>query len=231
MQFLPSTFVSYDQPVPPGGVNPPSPYDPTDAIYAAARMLCANGARNNTDIHAAIFAYNHADWYVQKVLAQAQQYAAAIQPGPMAGAGSGNVVQCNAIHTSNAVTDATINYACGQLGLPYEWGGNGPQAGDRGFDCSGLTQAAYGAARVTLPRTADAQFHAGPPVPSGRPLLPGDLVFYGNATHIHHVGLYIGGGMMIDAPDFGQLVRTQSYRWKGDDYYGATRPDGFSAVP
>jgi cell wall-associated NlpC family hydrolase len=47
--------------------------------------------------------------------------------------------------------------------------------------------AAYGAAGVTLPRTADAQFRAGPRVPGGQPLLPGDLVFYGTAAHVHHV--------------------------------------------
>jgi membrane-bound lytic murein transglycosylase B len=66
MQFLPATFAAYDQPVPPGGVTPPSPYDPVDAIYAAARMLCANGARNNADIRAAVFSYNHADGMCQR---------------------------------------------------------------------------------------------------------------------------------------------------------------------
>jgi membrane-bound lytic murein transglycosylase B len=71
MQFLPATFAEYDFPIPPGGTNPPSPYDPADAIYAAARLLCANGARNNTNIRTAIYAYNHADWYGSEVLAQA----------------------------------------------------------------------------------------------------------------------------------------------------------------
>lgn len=74
MQFLPSTFASYAQPIPPGGANPSSPYDPVDAIFAAARLLCANGARDGADISAAIFAYNHADWYVSEVLNQAAQY-------------------------------------------------------------------------------------------------------------------------------------------------------------
>jgi len=60
MQFLPSTFRHYALPVPPGGANPPSPYDPVDAIWAAARLLCANGARNAADLPGAIFAYNHA---------------------------------------------------------------------------------------------------------------------------------------------------------------------------
>jgi 2-polyprenyl-3-methyl-5-hydroxy-6-metoxy-1,4-benzoquinol methylase len=75
MQFLPATFAAYNQSVPPGGVAPPSPYDPVDAIYAAAGMLCANGARDNKNIPGAIFAYNHAEWYVQEVLDQAKKYA------------------------------------------------------------------------------------------------------------------------------------------------------------
>jgi cell wall-associated NlpC family hydrolase len=222
MQFLQPTFdgVVARHPLPPGGATPPSRYNPHDAIYAAAYDLCDNGAGRG-DLNAAIFAYNHADWYVKEVLAQAQQYADAA-----ATVGTGD---CNAIQAANSVTLTAINYACGQRGLPYEWGGDGPTQGDQGFDCSGLTQAAYGAAGVTLPRTADAQFHAGPLVLAGQPLLPGDLVFYGTAAHIHHVGLYIGGGLMIDAPYTGQVIRIEPYRWKGDDYFGATRPAGSSS--
>ncbi|HVA61358.1 MAG TPA: lytic transglycosylase domain-containing protein [Mycobacteriales bacterium] len=77
MQFEPTTFAEYDMPVPPGGVSPPSPYDPVDAIYAAARDLCANGARDNANLPAAIFNYNHSDTYVTEVLALAARYAAA----------------------------------------------------------------------------------------------------------------------------------------------------------
>lgn len=215
MQFLQSSFdgVLARHQLPPGGASPPSRYNPHDAIYAAAFYLCDNGVGRG-DVRAAIFSYNHADWYVQKVLDQAKKYADAA-----ASVGTGD---CNAIQATNAVALAAINYACGQRGLPYLWGGNGPQ--DGGFDCSGLTAAAYGAAGVTLPRTADAQFRAGPRVPDGQPLLPGDLVFYGTAAHIHHVGLYIGGGVMIDAPDVGQIVKVEPYRHKSDDYVGATRP-------
>ncbi|MEV6609583.1 GNAT family N-acetyltransferase [Kutzneria sp. NPDC051319] len=59
MQFLPTTFVQYSPPIPAGGVTPATPYDPADAIYAAASMLCANGARGGRDVHAAVFSYNH----------------------------------------------------------------------------------------------------------------------------------------------------------------------------
>jgi len=75
-----------------------------------------------------------------------------------------------------------------------------------------------------LPRTAHTQFIAGPRVPAGQPLLPGDLVFYGTANRIHHVGLYIGGEKMINAPTPGEPVQVAPYRYTNDDYYGATRP-------
>ncbi len=111
-----------------------------------------------------------------------------------------------------------------QLGLPYVWGGDGPSNGDDGFDCSGLTTFSYAAAGLRLPRTAHTQYYAGPHVPAGDPLQPGDLVFYGTPARVHHVGMYIGGSRMINAPTFGQPVRTAFYRWIGDDYLGATRP-------
>ncbi|RSM37875.1 NlpC/P60 family protein [Amycolatopsis balhimycina DSM 5908] len=131
---------------------------------------------------------------------------------------------CTNIAAPTPAALTAINYACGQRGLPYVWGGNGPELGDAGFDCSGLTRAAYGAAGIPLPRTSREQYAAGPRVPAGAPLLPGDLVFYATAGRVHHVGLYVGGGNMIDAPDFGQAVRVEPYRHSGDGYIGSTRP-------
>jgi hypothetical protein len=228
MQFLPSTFALYAYPVPPGGKNPPTPWDPVDAAYAAARLLCANGARGGKNIPAAIYAYNHASWYVAEVVNYAQLYGNATAnirlasvdtggSGPPAGRVTG---------PPSAAAQTAIDFAGAQIGLPYEWGGNGPAAGDAGFDCSGLTQAAYAAAGISLPRTAAAQYAATPHVPPGQPLEPGDLVFYGDATYIHHVGMYVGNGMMIDAPHQGADVRIEPYLWTGADYYGATRPAG-----
>ena len=117
-----------------------------------------------------------------------------------------------------------LRVAMAQLGLPYQWGGDGPTAGDSGFDCSGLTAFAYAAAGIRLPRTAHTQFGSGPHVPAGSPLQPGDLLFYGTPDAVHHVGMYLGDGRMVNAPTFGQPVRTAYYRWRGDDYLGATRP-------
>jgi Transglycosylase SLT domain len=76
MQFLPGTFAEFAVNADPG--QPLSPYDPADAIYTAARMLCADGARGGSaaGIERAIFAYNHADWYVTEVLSWARKYAA-----------------------------------------------------------------------------------------------------------------------------------------------------------
>lgn len=76
MQFEPSTFAGYDTPVPPGGASPPSPYNLPDAVYAAARMLCSNGVDSNPS--GAIFSYNHASWYVNKVEARAAAFANAV---------------------------------------------------------------------------------------------------------------------------------------------------------
>ena len=75
MQFEPATFDEYAEPVPPGGANPPTPYDALDAIYAAARLLCANGAAGGADLTAAIYAYNHSTSYVVDVLDLANAYA------------------------------------------------------------------------------------------------------------------------------------------------------------
>lgn len=143
------------------------------------------------------------------------------QPTGRAPVGTGGCANIQA-PTRAAVT--AIEFACDQIGLPYQWGGNGPAHGDAGFDCSGLTTAAYQAAGVPLPRTAQTQYNAGPLLPLGQPLQPGDLVFYGTPGHVHHVALYIGAGTMVQAPDFGRPIQISSYRWPGDDYLGASRP-------
>ncbi|MFJ9621399.1 NlpC/P60 family protein [Streptomyces sp. NPDC101181] len=93
-----------------------------------------------------------------------------------------------------------IAFARGAIGKPYVWGATGPDA----FDCSGLTQAAWRAAGVGLPRTTYTQINAGQRVPRSQ-LAPGDLVFF--YSGISHVGLYIGGGQMIHAPRPGAPVR------------------------
>ncbi|MEU7558921.1 C40 family peptidase [Streptomyces eurythermus] len=93
-----------------------------------------------------------------------------------------------------------VAYAYGKLGSPYVWGATGPNA----FDCSGLVQAAYRAAGLSLPRTSYAQIDAGRRI-SRSELRPGDLVFF--YPGISHVGIYVGGGRMIHAPNPSAPVR------------------------
>ncbi|MEU6403503.1 NlpC/P60 family protein [Streptomyces sp. NPDC046985] len=95
---------------------------------------------------------------------------------------------------------AAVAYAYSKLGSPYVWGATGPTA----FDCSGLVQAAYRAAGISLPRTTYAQIDAGRRV-SRSALRPGDLVFF--YSGISHVGLYVGSGLMIHAPNPSAPVR------------------------
>lgn len=207
MQFLPATFRSYANPPAPDGLVPPTPFDPPDAIYAAARMLCANGARFTGGLHDAIFAYNHSETYVQAVLDQADEYAQATLILPAMGA-----------------AQAAVNFAFQQIGLPYLWGGNGPVANDPGFDCSGLTHAAYHNAGIDLPRTAQTQYDHGPHLPPNTPLFPGDLLFYGTPDNVHHVAIYAGNHQAIHAPHAGQTVTLVDIDHIGSDYLGATRP-------
>jgi cell wall-associated NlpC family hydrolase len=99
-----------------------------------------------------------------------------------------------------------ISYALNQLGKPYIWGGTGPA----GYDCSGLVMMAYCAAGIDLPRTTFQQVNTGTPVYSLSQLRPGDLLFTagsdGTATDPGHVGMYIGSGLVIQAPETGKPI-------------------------
>jgi cell wall-associated NlpC family hydrolase len=230
LQFEPSTFGEYDLPLPVGGASPPSPYDPIDAAYAAARMLCANGADGGRDLPAAILAYNHSTAYVDAVLVVANRLD---QEVDTAGAGRqpAGMSPAAPVAVEHPAASVAVEYAVAQIGTPYRWGGETPGVG---FDCSGLAQAAWAAAGVHLPRVAQDQFDAGPLLPPGAALQPGDLVFFGPASGgVTHVGMVVDpAGQMVDAPHTGAVVRLEPFpatvgaRWGGDVYLGATRPDG-----
>ncbi|MST33199.1 NlpC/P60 family protein, partial [Acidimicrobiaceae bacterium USS-CC1] len=119
-----------------------------------------------------------------------------------------------------STTDVALTWAFAELGVPYLWGGTG--AG--GFDCSGLTQYVWGKAGVSIPRVAAAQYAWTDPVPLSQ-LTPGDLVFYGHG-YIHHVGIYIGDGLMINAPYTGTVVQVSSIWWSDLAGFGRVHADG-----
>lgn len=112
-----------------------------------------------------------------------------------------------------------IAYARAQLGKPYQWGGAGPDS----FDCSGLTMMAWEQAGVYFPHLAQDQYDMTQRISISQ-ALPGDLIFFGTPGNVYHVGLYIGNGQMIDAPETGQTVSIQSIYWSA--LLGAGRVTG-----
>jgi len=118
-----------------------------------------------------------------------------------------------------------IYYAQKKLGTPYLWGGNGSASQGGRFDCSGLTKAAFHSVGIELPRVANDQYNTGRH-PKRSQLRPGDLVFFATNLNdprsIDHVGIYVGGGHMIDAPYTGAKIRFDPI--DRPNYFGATRP-------
>jgi cell wall-associated NlpC family hydrolase len=123
-------------------------------------------------------------------------------------------------YTGSTSTQAgkAVAFAYAQLGKPYQWGATGPGA----YDCSGLVQAAWSAAGVSIPRTTYDQWASLPHV-STSALEPGDLMFFDG---IGHVAMYVGGGYMIDAPRTGLNVQKVSINtdWYKASLVGAARP-------
>ncbi|WEH28820.1 bifunctional lytic transglycosylase/C40 family peptidase [Streptomyces sp. AM 3-1-1] len=224
-QFIPSTWASHGVDGDKDGVR--DVWNPADAIPSAAsydcelasyvknvpgdqsaNMLAAYNAGPDAVIrYGGIPPYSETRNYVKTIRGLEESFSAPagrLQPSEQAA--------------------AAISYAQGKLGTPYLWGGTGTAAQRGRFDCSGLTQAAYESVGIDLPRVANDQYNAGPH-PARNELLPGDLVFFSddlsNSRAIRHVGIYVGGGYMIDAPRTGAVIRFDPV--DTPDYFGATR--------
>ncbi|MGP3979050.1 C40 family peptidase [Streptomyces sp. 8N114] len=225
-QFIPGTWATHGMDA--NGDGKKNVHDPEDAIPSAASYDCklaANvkdvpgDASNNmlAAYNAGPYAvikyrgvppYNETKNYVSTIRKMEQSFAAPTGRLSPTKQGAG-----------------AIAFAQSKLGTPYLWGGNGtPEQGGR-FDCSGLTKAAFAKVGVELPRVANDQYNTGPH-PKRSELLPGDLVFFAhdlnNSRSIHHVGIYVGGGKMINAPYTGAKIRYDPI--DSPDYFGATRP-------
>jgi peptidoglycan DL-endopeptidase CwlO len=131
---------------------------------------------------------------------------------------------------AGAAAQKAVAFALSQLGKPYAWAEEGPDS----YDCSGLTFASYLSVGIRLPRVAVDQYLHGPGahVPVAQ-LLPGDLLFFStdhnDASKIHHVAMYLGGGRMVHAPNFGEHVKEAPVWWT--EYYGALRVVPAVAAP
>jgi cell wall-associated NlpC family hydrolase len=120
-------------------------------------------------------------------------------------------------------TTVALAWAFSELGKQYVWGGTGPDV----FDCSGLTQYSWNKAGQSIPRVAIDQYSYTVPVPLSQ-LRPGDLVFFG--SDVHHVGMYIGDGLMINAPHTGAVVSITPMWWSDLIGFGRVHGPGV-AVP
>ncbi|MBA4866213.1 C40 family peptidase [Streptomyces sp. PSKA54] len=214
-QFLPSTWEQIGKDA--SGDKSADPHNADDAALGAALYLCGNGRNlaQRAQLTAAIWQYNHSSEYVANVLGWIDQYTAAAKDPDLK----------NVSGKARTVIEAALS----QRGVPYSWGGGttkGPSSGIccspsgksgtsiKGYDCSGLTRYAYAKVGIRLPRTAAAQAGAGQRIPASLgkgALKPGDLVFYayapGRDATIHHVGIYVGGGQMVNAARPGTVVR------------------------
>lgn len=234
-QFIPETWAGYG--IDANGDGKADIWDPGDAIPSAAvydcdlakyvksvpgdltdNMLASYNAGSYAVIKAGgIPAYSETQGYVKSIRSLEKSFARPI----------------GRVAPSQQAAGA-IYFAQEKLGTPYLWGGEGGKEDNGRFDCSGLTQAAYASVGITLPRVANDQWNAGPH-PKRDELLPGDLVFFAHDLNdprsIHHVGLYVGGGYMINAPYTGAVIRFDKIDMP--DYIGATRvtADGAKALP
>jgi cell wall-associated NlpC family hydrolase len=243
-QFMPGTWPSWGHDENADGKA--DPFDPADAIPAEARFMCAlvnwakasgipgnpvalalaayNAGTGAVEKYQGIPPYDETTKYVTKILAKAATYAVAFTPTqtadglwnawvpPPAGR---NIGEYGYPATLSPVTNSkiaqTITFALTQVGKPYEFGAHGPAT----WDCSGLIQVAYQTAGISIGGWTGAQMNDGIRITTiGAVLIPGAD---GTIANPGHVGLYIGDGLIIQAPQTGDVVRiTPLANWTRD---------------
>lgn len=239
-QFIPSTWARWGQDGDADGHA--DPRNPADAIASQAAYMChlVSIVKQEPDltgdvIELALAAYNAGPGNVLKYkgippFLETTSYVTKIR-----GLVNTKYTQPTPGGSGGPAALAAVIAARRWIGTPYAWGGgtvNGPSGGQApdvgvvGFDCSGLVRYAYyqaTAGQLTLPRTSQAQYNATKSNPVAvEQLRPGDLMFWGGPTSVHHVAIYSGDGKMIEAPQSGQNIHETAIRTSGD-YLGATR--------
>jgi cell wall-associated NlpC family hydrolase len=232
-QFMPGTWPNWTSPQ--DGDGRQDVFSPADAIPAAARYDCALARQVSKvagdPIDNMLAAYNAGPAAVLSAngvpaIGETQNYVKNIRVLEKSFAAPAGQV------APSEIAVRAIAFAYDRLGTPYLWGGTGTAADHGEFDCSGLSQAAYASVGVSVPRVAADQWYAGPHVPKDQ-LQPGDLVFFASDTSnpatIDHVGIYVGGGAMIDAPHTNATIRFDFIEGFSPAYIGAVRP--YAQVP
>jgi len=232
-QFMPATWATWGRDE--NGDGKADPFDMQDAIPAAARFdahladMVAAVPGDRTELMLAAYnagpgavlqyqgvpPFQETQAYVRTITDLASQWS--VTP-TLIGGGEGPIPapEPGQIElTGNAIIDTAMSWAVAQIGSWYQWGGTckdpfGPSVMGR-CDCSSLTQQAYAHAGVAIPRVARDQQHSGTEVPNPADIQPGDLITIpgadGTPTVAGHVGMYVGHGMVVEAPFTGAQVR------------------------
>jgi peptidoglycan DL-endopeptidase CwlO len=193
------------------------------AFLAAARQL-SNAQASARRVRSGILALKDKlagqKKSLNKLISQQQSLVNQLTPAEVAttGPGGGSIGGVDPLPATGSQANEAVAFAYKQLGCPYLFGGTGPC--NDGFDCSGLTQAAWAAAGVAIPRTSYEQADL-PSVPTSD-LQPGDILEFAGDSH---VGIYVGGNMLIDAPQTGEDVEKVALSgWFSENLDGAVRP-------
>lgn len=227
MQFMPATFAAYG--VDGDGDGRAVITSDADSVFSAANYLTRSGVtKGQAGVRRALFAYNHATWYVNDVLHYAHAYGGGLVLGdPTSCAGGQGDPNATPLPADRVA--AVLAWAGQQAGEPYVYGANGPDA----WDCSSFTQTAYRQAGVSLPRTAGAQRDwlaagAGTRIPPGQER-PGDLIFWDSYLGPNAIGHVVivkdpATRATVEAKSTRAGVGTFTYRYTGHSVFEIWRP-------